>query len=173
MGDPCVADRPPEEGVGGAARGVTALVEVEVRQVEGDALVVAVGMIVEDPLGHRPDGGEARLAVGEDMSLVTLGLPLAQALAGLGDVGPEGPAEIARERAQPGFDLEAAEERAQLVVRGVEEIAADVAQEVQMAGEHGDVVRQPGDEVLAGVLHRAAEVAHDGAGRPEALGDGA
>src|SRR3989304_5470176 len=92
-------------------------------EVEGEALGGAVGMIVEDALGHRPDGGEAGLSVGEDMARVDLGLPLAQALAGLGGVGAGGPTEIARQRAQPGFDLEAAEERARLVVRGVEEIA--------------------------------------------------
>ena len=62
------------------------------------------------------------------MARVDLGLPLAQALAGLGDVGAEGPTEIARERAQPGFDLEAAEERAQVVIRGPEQSATDIAQ---------------------------------------------
>src|SRR3990172_5494677 len=162
---------PAEKGVCGATRGAAPIVQVEVRLLEGDALVIAVGMVIEDPLGHRPNGREAGGPVGEDVPLVAAGLPVAHSPARLGPPPAHPSAEVAGDRAQPALDLEAAEERAELVVRVAEQIAADVFQKVQVAREHWDVAPQLDDEILAGLRHRAAEVAHDGAGRAEAADD--
>lgn len=169
--DAAVGRRTSKKRVRSATDLEASLVQVEVRQIEREALVFTIGAIVENPLSHRTNDSEAGQPVGKDVPLVAAALPFAQVAAGPADVGAQRSAESTSASAQLGCDLEPAQERAELVVCGAKQIAADVAQEMEMAGEHGDIEFELGDEGVAGLRHGAAEIAHDGAGGPEAADD--
>jgi hypothetical protein len=92
--DASVDRRTAKKGIGGSGRFAAAVVEVEVRQVEGEALVAAVGPVVEDPLGQRTHGRQSGGPGGEDMALLASVLGEEKVLACRLDVRPERPAEI-------------------------------------------------------------------------------
>ncbi len=62
--DPRVGHRPSEKGVRGAASATAPPLEIEVGQVEGEAMVVAVGVVVEGPLRGHPEAEENTATLG-------------------------------------------------------------------------------------------------------------
>jgi hypothetical protein len=57
----------------------------------------------------------------------------------------------------------------ELGVRPLEQVAADVGEEVLVAGQHGDVSAQLVDEGEDGRRHSPSEVPDHGHGRPEGV----
>jgi hypothetical protein len=149
----------------------TPVVERERREIKRESLVGPVGPIIEHPLREAPHHGEAAASVRNPVTGVGRGEPATQAVASFVDGGPEPLTVLPNEDAQPGDDLGLPKEGAQLVMPVGEQVLADIREEVVMAGEDRNRLRQRSDELLGRVRHRPAEVAHDRAGRPERLGD--
>lgn len=103
--------------------------------------------------------------------MVGVGLdePSAQPVAPLVDRGAEVPALLADERAQVRDELGLAEQGAHPVMALGQQVVAEVGQEVPVAGQDRDGLRQGFHEIVRGVRHRAAEVAHDRAGGAEGV----
>jgi hypothetical protein len=78
-------------------------------------------------------------------------------------------AEIAYECPESRQQLVFLKETPQLIVSGLEEVLADVAQKVEVTAEDGDLQLQLPNEVLSRPAHGPAEVAHERTGKTEAL----
>ena len=96
-----VLGRPAQKGVDGPPSLAAAVVQIEVGAVEGQPQVVALGSVVEDPLGEGSDDSQAVVATGNDMVCFDLVLPRRHRVSASIDVLAELAAEIARENARP------------------------------------------------------------------------
>jgi len=150
---------------------VAPLVEIEVGAIEGHPISGSVGGVVEHPLHQGPHRGRPGLTVGETLGPVVALLPLQYGLSCPGNLGAKLAPKIAGQGAQSRAELDTTKEGAERAVGRVEQIGTDIAQEVQMAGENRNGRLPLRHQLRGGLLHRAAEVAHDGTGTTKASDD--
>jgi hypothetical protein len=114
-------------------------VEIEVRPLEGKAEVVAVAGGIEHPLGDRTHGGKAGTSVREGVSRGVIRSPIENFFSKDRKIRAELAAEISYEGPEPWTQLVPSKKVPQFVVGGLEEVLADVAQEVKVTAEDGDL----------------------------------
>jgi hypothetical protein len=94
--------------------------EIQVRQIEGEAIVTPVGGIVEHPHGHLSHEGSARLTLGQFVASEVPAEPLVDIPACRVDRRAQLASQITHQRAQVFLDPKATEQISQLVVLDLE-----------------------------------------------------
>ena len=165
-----------QECFDGARSPQAAVVQPKPREIEGKSLAVSLRWIVQDPLSHAADDGDSGGTCRYAVSLRSAGLPLEKTRACLADVATEFAAQVASQFAaqvasqfaQLSTQPSLAKEPTQLVVPILKQILADVAQEMEMAGQHRDGRLEILHQRLGRFRHSPAQVSHDRARRAEA-----
>ena len=124
-----------EKGIDRPVCAQAAGIEIQVRQTERKPLIVAVSGKIQGPLRECANGGYPCCAFGKTEFLDGLILPALNVHASLVKSLSEAVPELAHEGANILADIDVAKESAQLVVALTQQVLADVAQEVLMAGQ--------------------------------------
>ena len=142
-----------------------AVIQPKPGEIKGQPLTAALGRIVQYPLGHAANDGDSDRTCRDAAPLGRFGLPLAKTHTGLIDVATEAAAQVTSQGAPRPTQPSLAKERTQPVGRILKQVLADVAPEMEVAGQHGDGKLEPIHKRLGRFRHdrpRSRMIVHGG-----------